>query len=55
MVKGPPVDGFMCSIGRSRGAGRLGAFSIPSFLVWVIKGRTLGKERTLKYANGTMF
>ncbi|KAM4056931.1 pyridine nucleotide-disulfide oxidoreductase [Hirsutella rhossiliensis] len=41
--------------GRGRGAGRLGPIPIPSFFVWAVKGRTLGMERTSKYADGTMF
>lgn len=54
-VSNPPLDIFLCSIGRSRGAGHLGPIPVPSFLVWAIKGRTLGMERTAKYANGTMW
>ncbi|PFH57186.1 hypothetical protein XA68_15397 [Ophiocordyceps unilateralis] len=54
-VSGPPLDIFICSIGRDRGAGRLGPIPVPSLLVWAVKGRTLGMERTVKYANGTMW
>ncbi|KAM5348171.1 hypothetical protein ACJ41O_007995 [Fusarium nematophilum] len=52
-VGGPLVDAFLCSTGRSRGAGRLGAVPVPSLAVWAYKGRTLGIERTRKYANGS--
>lgn len=55
VVKGPPLDVFICSIGRGRGAGRAGPIPVPSFFVWAVKGRTLGMERTSKYADGTMF
>lgn len=54
-VSGPRVDVFICATGRSRGAGRLGKVPVPSLAVWTVKGRTLGLERTKKYANGTMW
>ncbi|KAF5027795.1 hypothetical protein F66182_94 [Fusarium sp. NRRL 66182] len=54
-VSGPRVDAFLCSVGRSRGAGRLGIVPVPSLAVWAVKGRTLGMERTQKYANGSMW
>ncbi|KAJ4270235.1 hypothetical protein NW762_001911 [Fusarium torreyae] len=54
-VSGPRVDPFLCSVGRSRGAGRLGRVPVPSLAVWAIKGRTLGMERTQKYVNGSMW
>ncbi|SPJ74694.1 uncharacterized protein FTOL_04425 [Fusarium torulosum] len=54
-VSGPRVDAFLCSTGRSRGVGRLGKVPVPSLAVWGIKGRTLGTERTKKYANGSMW
>jgi apoptosis-inducing factor 2 len=54
-VKPMAVEMFMCSIGRGRGAGRVGSVKVPSFLVWIVKGRTLGRERAHKYANGTMW
>ncbi|KFH40466.1 Apoptosis-inducing factor-like protein [Hapsidospora chrysogenum ATCC 11550] len=52
-IKGYPVDVFLCTTGRHRGAGRLGWFRTPSIAVWAIKGRTLGTERTAKTVNGT--
>lgn len=54
-VRGPAVDTFLCSIGRSRGAGRLGPVPVPSLAVWAIKGRTLGMDRTSKYVDGSMW
>lgn len=54
-VKGPPVDLFIVSIGRARGAGRAGSLPVPSFLIWLVKGRTLGKQKAPKYVNGTMW
>lgn len=54
-VSGPMVDAFLCSTGRSRGAGRLNFVHVPSFAVWAVKGRTLGLERTQKYVDGSMF
>ncbi|KAF4972640.1 hypothetical protein FSARC_788 [Fusarium sarcochroum] len=54
-VSGPRVDPFLCSTGRSRGAGRLGRVPVPSLAVWAIKGRTLGMERTKKYVDGSMW
>ncbi|KAF4981994.1 hypothetical protein FZEAL_2304 [Fusarium zealandicum] len=54
-VSGPLVDAFLCSTGRSRGAGRLGYVPVPSLAVWAIKGRTLGVERTQKYVDGSMW
>lgn len=54
-VKGMPVDVFFCSIGRSRGAGRAGSMRMPSFVVYLVKGRTLGRERMPKYINGSMW
>lgn len=52
-VKGFPIDVFLCSMGHSRGVGRLGWVKVPSICIWAVKGRTLGRERTAKYANGT--
>ncbi|KAF5007451.1 hypothetical protein FDECE_6213 [Fusarium decemcellulare] len=54
-VSGPLTDAFLCSTGRSRGAGRLGRVPVPSLAVWAVKGRTLGMERTQKYVNGSMW
>ncbi|KHN98073.1 Pyridine nucleotide-disulfide oxidoreductase, FAD/NAD(P)-binding domain protein [Metarhizium album ARSEF 1941] len=47
-VRGPLVDAFICSTGRSRTAGRLGFVPMPSLAGWIAKGRTLGVDRTKK-------
>lgn len=52
-VKGMPVDVFICSMGRARGAGRVGWIKPPSLAIWFVKGKTLGMERTKKYVDGT--
>lgn len=54
-VGGPLVDGFICSMGRSRAAGRVRGIQIPSIAGWIGKGRTLGMERTKKYVDGSMW
>lgn len=54
-VKGMPVDVFVCSIGQGRGAGRVGPIRVPSILVWFVKGRTLGRDKAIRYVNGTMW
>ncbi|KAI6785292.1 Apoptosis-inducing factor-like protein [Emericellopsis cladophorae] len=54
-VKGLPADVFVCSMGRSRGVGRIGWVPAPSLAIWAIKGRTLGRERTSKYVDGSAF
>ncbi|POR35924.1 Apoptosis-inducing factor 2, partial [Tolypocladium paradoxum] len=55
VVKKPPVDIFLCTTGRARGAGRFGPVPVPSLVVWAVKGRTLGMERTPKYVDGSMW
>jgi apoptosis-inducing factor 2 len=55
LVKGLPVDIFVCATGRSRGAGRVGYFRVPSVFVWGVKGRTLGMDWLPKYVNGTQW
>ncbi|KAK5998570.1 Oxidoreductase ptaL [Cladobotryum mycophilum] len=53
--KGPLVDAFLFAMGRSRGCGRVGPICAPSLFVWFIKGRTLGMQRTKKYADGSFW
>ncbi|PHH79431.1 hypothetical protein CDD82_2395 [Ophiocordyceps australis] len=55
IATGPFVDAFLCCLGPSRGAGHIGPIPTPSFLVWALKGRTLGVEKTPKFVNGTMW
>ena len=54
-VGGLPADVLVCSMGRSRGAGRVGWIPAPSLAIWLIKGRTLGMQNTAKYASGSCF
>lgn len=51
-VKGPPVDIFACAVGRSRGVGRMNSIRLPSFMVWLAKGRTLAMQMVSGYING---
>ncbi|KAK1988969.1 hypothetical protein LZ30DRAFT_388522 [Colletotrichum cereale] len=55
VVKGMPVDVFMCSTGRNRGAGRVGWVKVPSLFVWTLKGKTLGVTWSQKYIDGTQW
>ncbi|GKT45616.1 oxidoreductase ptaL [Colletotrichum spaethianum] len=55
VVKGMPVDVFMCSTGRNRGAGRVGWVKVPSFFVYSLKGKTLGMSWINKYTEGTQW
>ncbi|KAK2007759.1 FAD/NAD(P)-binding domain-containing protein [Colletotrichum eremochloae] len=54
-VKGMPLDVFICSTGRNRGAGRFGWVKVPSVLVWSLKSKTLGSHWTQKYTEGTQW
>lgn len=54
VVKGPPADIFACSVGRDRGAGRMNSIRLPSFGVWLAKGRTLGVQRMQGYIDGSV-
>ena len=49
-----PIDIFSCSVGRSRGAGRLGSFKILSLMVWLAKGRTLAVQMLPGYIDGSV-
>lgn len=53
-VKGVPVDIMACSVGRSRGAGRMGPVKMFSTMVWLAKGRTLGIQRIPGYIDGSV-
>ena len=52
VAKGLPVDVLMCAVGRSRGVGRINSFKVPSFLVWLGKGRNLGTAMMPGYLDG---
>ncbi|KAK3324702.1 hypothetical protein B0T19DRAFT_236768 [Cercophora scortea] len=54
VAKGLPVDILACSTGRSRGAGRAGSFKLPSFFVWMAKGRTLALQMVPSYIDGSV-
>ncbi|KAL2135752.1 hypothetical protein VTI74DRAFT_7122 [Chaetomium olivicolor] len=54
VAKGPPVDIFACAVGRNRGAGRLNSIKLPSFMVWLAKGRTLGMQMMHGYMDGSI-
>ncbi|KZL80049.1 hypothetical protein CI238_08789 [Colletotrichum incanum] len=55
VVKGMPIDVFICSTGRSRGAGRVGWVKVPSLFVWAAKGKTLGMNWLQRYTEGTQW
>lgn len=54
-VKLLPMDVFVCAVGRGRGAGRIGSVKVFSFLVYQIKGKTLGMQMLPGMINGTSF
>jgi hypothetical protein len=54
-VKLLPVDAFLCAVGRGRGAGRIGSVKIFSYLVYTIKGKTLGIERLAGMVDGSAY
>ncbi|GAB1316679.1 hypothetical protein MFIFM68171_06889 [Madurella fahalii] len=54
VAKGPPVDIFACAVGRGRGAGRMGSMKLPSFGVWLAKGRTLALQMVGSYVDGSV-
>lgn len=43
------------SLGRSKATGRMGTKKLPGFLIWFVKGRTLGTENLPKYVTGSKF
>ncbi|VBB73921.1 Putative NADH dehydrogenase [Podospora comata] len=53
-AKGPPVDILACAVGRGRGVGRMGSIRLPSFGVWLAKGRTLGMQLVDQYISGSV-
>jgi len=50
-----PFDVTVAAIGRNRGVGRLGVVKLFSFLVYQMKGKTLGVERTQTWVDGSAF
>ncbi|KAK4449936.1 hypothetical protein QBC34DRAFT_448624 [Podospora aff. communis PSN243] len=54
VAKPLPMDILACSVGRSRGAGRMNTFKLPSFGVWLAKGRTMGLNMMPGYIDGSV-
>ncbi|KAL2158918.1 hypothetical protein VTH06DRAFT_2948 [Thermothelomyces fergusii] len=55
VAKGLPVDIFACAVGRSRGVGRVNnSIRLPSFVVWLAKGRNLGIPMLKGYIDGSV-
>ncbi|KAK3319272.1 hypothetical protein B0H66DRAFT_575751 [Apodospora peruviana] len=54
VAKGMPMDIFAMSVGRGRGAGRMGSFKMPSLMVWLAKGRTLALQMAPGYVDGSV-
>lgn len=54
-VKTIPIDVLLVATGRARGAGRMGPVKAFSFLVYSIKGKTLGVERLPAWVDGSLF
>ncbi|KAI1386696.1 FAD/NAD(P)-binding domain-containing protein [Hypoxylon trugodes] len=55
VVKTLPMDAMMVATGRSRGVGRLGSVKVFSFMVYMMKGKTLGVERLPSYVDGSAY
>ena len=53
-VKLLPVDILAVATGPSRGVGRMGSFRLPSLMVWLAKGRTLGTNMLPSYLSGSV-
>lgn len=51
-AKGMPVDVLAVSVGRGRGAGRAGGIKLPSLMVWLAKGKTMGMNMVGGYVDG---
>lgn len=54
LVKGLPVDILATAVGRSRGAGRMNSFRLPSIMVWLAKGKTLAVQMIPGYIDGSV-
>ncbi|KAI1450552.1 FAD/NAD(P)-binding domain-containing protein [Annulohypoxylon stygium] len=55
VVKTIPMDVLMVATGRGRGAGRLGSVKVFSFMVYMMKGKTLGVQQLPGYVDGSAF
>ncbi|KAI1325290.1 FAD/NAD(P)-binding domain-containing protein [Xylariaceae sp. FL0255] len=54
-VKTLPMDILMVATGRSRGSGRIGFVKAFSYMVYMIKGKTLGMQNLPAWVDGTQF
>ncbi|KAH6659002.1 hypothetical protein BKA67DRAFT_529190 [Truncatella angustata] len=54
-VKTLPIDVLVAATGRSRGVGRLGSVKVFSYMVYMIKGKTLGVQQLPGILNGTNY
>ncbi|KAI5921535.1 hypothetical protein F4810DRAFT_331600 [Camillea tinctor] len=54
-VKTLPMDVFLVATGRSRGCGRMGPVKTFSYMVYMIKGKTLGIQNLPGYVDGSNF
>lgn len=55
VVKTIPVDVLMATVGRSRGVGRIGPVKVFSYMVYTIKGKTLGTQTLPGMVSGTSY
>ncbi|KAK0645651.1 hypothetical protein B0T16DRAFT_351532 [Cercophora newfieldiana] len=54
VVKQLPMDILAAAVGRSRGAGRMGSFKLPSIGVYLAKGKTMGLPMMSGYIDGSV-
>ncbi|KAI1815450.1 hypothetical protein GGS20DRAFT_596895 [Poronia punctata] len=54
-VKTLPFDPMVVSVGRSRGAGRIGSVKVFSYMVYMLKGKTLGTQNLGAWVDGSWF
>lgn len=50
-----PFDVTTASVGRERGVGRMGFVKLFSFMIYQVKGKTLGVQRLPGYVDGSAF
>ncbi|KAK6196830.1 hypothetical protein LQW54_011145 [Pestalotiopsis sp. IQ-011] len=55
VVKTIPMDILMATVGRSRGVGRIGPVKVFSYMVYTIKGKTLGTQTLPGMVNGSSY
>lgn len=55
VVKTIPMDILMAAVGRSRGVGRIGPVKVFSYMVYTIKGKTLGTQTLPGMVNGSSY